>query len=409
MTMDIKDFYLNTPIARYEYMRLRIADMPDDAIKHYNLRDKATPDGYIYCEIQKGMYGLPQAGIIAQQLLKERLKKHGYRQSQTTPGLWKHDTHPISFSHVVDDFGVKYVGEENAQHLLDTVQQYYKCSCDWKGERYCGLTIKWDYNRRKVHLSMPGYLPKALTRFKHTIPSKPQDQPYPHIKPNYGAKTQHTAAADTSPPLDTEGKKYIQEVCGTFLFYARGIDGGILPALSALASQQAKPTKNTMKLCKLFLDYMASQEEAILTYKASDMVLAIHSDASYLSEPKARSRAGGHMLMAANNDIPTNNGAVLNISQIIRAVMSSAAEAKLGALFINVKPAVSMCHTLEELGHHQPRTPIQTDNTTANDLLTNKIMPKALKPMDMQFHWLHCHDTQGQFRYYWRPGAQNLD
>jgi hypothetical protein len=146
MTMDIKDFYLNTPMARYKYMRLRIADMPDDVIEHYNLRDKATPDGYIYCEIQKGMYGLPQAGIIAQQLLEERLKKHGYRQSQTTPGLWKHDTRPISFSLVVDDFGVKYVGEENAQHLLDTVQQYYKCSCNWEGERYCGLNIKWDYN-----------------------------------------------------------------------------------------------------------------------------------------------------------------------------------------------------------------------------------------------------------------------
>jgi hypothetical protein len=71
MTMDIKDFYLNIPMARYKYMRLRIADMPEDIIEHYNLRDKATPDGYIYCEIQKGMYGLPQAGIIAQQLLKE--------------------------------------------------------------------------------------------------------------------------------------------------------------------------------------------------------------------------------------------------------------------------------------------------------------------------------------------------
>jgi hypothetical protein len=67
------------------------------------------------------MYGLPQAGIIAQKLLEERLQKHGYRQSQTTPGLWKHDTRPISFSLVVNDFGVKYVGEENAQHLLDTV------------------------------------------------------------------------------------------------------------------------------------------------------------------------------------------------------------------------------------------------------------------------------------------------
>ncbi len=122
MTMDIKDFYLNTPMARYEYMRLRIADMPEDVIEHYQLRDKVTHDGYVYCEIQKGMYGLPQAGIIAQQLLDERLQKHGYRQSQTTPGLWKHDTRPISFSLVVDDFGVKYVGKENTQHLVDMVR-----------------------------------------------------------------------------------------------------------------------------------------------------------------------------------------------------------------------------------------------------------------------------------------------
>jgi hypothetical protein len=112
--------------------------------------------------------------------------------------------------------------------------------------------------------------------------------------------------------------------------------------------------------------------------------------------------------MSSNDDIPTNNGAVLNISQIIRAVMSSAAEAELGALFINAKTAVSMHHTLEEMGHSQPRTPIQTDNKTANDLLTNKIMPKVLKAMDMRFHWLRCHSAQGQFRYYWRPGTQNL-
>ena len=136
-----------------------------------------------------------------------------------------------------------------------------------------------------------------------------------------------------------------------------------------------------MKLCKLFLDYMASQEEAVLTYKASDMVLAIHSDASYLSEHKACSRTGGHMFMSANDDIPTNNGVILNISQIIRAVMPSEAEVKLGALFINAKTAVLICHTLEELGTPQPQTPIQTDNKTANDLLTNKIMTRALKAM----------------------------
>jgi hypothetical protein len=111
-------------------MHLRIPDMLDNVIEHYNLKDKATHDGYIYCEIQKEIYGLPQAGIIAQKLLEESLQKQGYHQSQTTPGLWKHDTHPISFSLVNEDFRVKYVGKENAQHLLDTVRHYYKCSCD---------------------------------------------------------------------------------------------------------------------------------------------------------------------------------------------------------------------------------------------------------------------------------------
>ncbi len=160
------------------------------------------------------------------------------------------------------------------------------------------------------------------------------------------------------PPLDKAGKKFIQEVCGTFLFLAHGINGGILPALSTLTSQQVQLTENTMKLCKLFLDYMESQEEPILTYKASSMVLAVHSNASYLSKRKAHSHAVSHMFMSTNTDIPDNNGAVLNTSQIIRAVMLSAAEAELGALFINTKHAVSMRHTLKELGHPQQRTRI---------------------------------------------------
>ncbi len=89
--------------------------------------------------------------------------------------------------------------------------------------------------------------------------------------------------------------------------------------------------------------------------------------------------------MAGHKEIPTNNGAVLNISQIIRAVMSYAAEAEIGALFINAKTAVSICQTLIKLGHPQPRTSMQTDNATAHALLTNKILPKALKAMDMRF------------------------
>ncbi len=83
--MDMKDFYLNTPMARYKYMQQRIANMLDDVIKHYSLTNLATPDGYVYCEIQKGMYGLPQAGIIAQQLLEKRLQQHGTAKAKQHP------------------------------------------------------------------------------------------------------------------------------------------------------------------------------------------------------------------------------------------------------------------------------------------------------------------------------------
>jgi hypothetical protein len=78
-------------------------------------------------------------------------------------------------------------------------------------------------------------------------------------------------------------------------------------------------------------------------------------------------------LWQGRDDIPTNYGAVLNILSIIRAVISSAVEAELSALFINAKTTVSMRHTLEELSHPQPPTPMQTDNKTAHDLLTKKI------------------------------------
>jgi hypothetical protein len=177
--------------------------------------------------------------------------------------------------------------------------------------------------------------------------------------------------------------------------------------LSAIASEQANPTEATMQKCKQFLDYVASQEEVVLTFRASDMILAIHSDASYLSETKARSRAGGHFFMSSDKDIPRSNGAILNISQIIKAVMSSAAEAELSALLINAKLAVPIRTTLVESGHPQPKTPMQTDNSTAHGVLTNRITPKATKSMDMRFHWLRCRDAQGQFRYFWRPGPTN--
>ena len=109
---------------------MRIDLIPQELIDLYNLGDKVKYDskgvGYVYMEIRKGMYGLPQSGILSNKLLKERLTKYGYNEVAHTPGLYKHDTRPVWFTLVVDDFGIKYIGQENAQHLIDTLKDFYE-------------------------------------------------------------------------------------------------------------------------------------------------------------------------------------------------------------------------------------------------------------------------------------------
>jgi hypothetical protein len=132
--LDVKDFYLNTPMKRYEYMRLKITDIPNKIIEEYKLCEIATEDGYLYCEIRRGMYGLPQAGIIAQVQLKERLGKYSYHQSKIIPGLWTHTTRNMCFTLVVDDFTIKYTKLEDTHHLINALKKDYIITIDW-GEK----------------------------------------------------------------------------------------------------------------------------------------------------------------------------------------------------------------------------------------------------------------------------------
>jgi hypothetical protein len=140
LVIDIKIFYLNTPLGRFEFMVINLSSLPQETIDKYDLIELAQ-DGKVYIEIQKGMYGLPQAGIIANKLLQHNLAKDGCRTTQHTHGLWKNDTRPISFSLVVDDFGVKYVVHEHAEHLMECIKKNYNISSDWKDSAYCRLTL----------------------------------------------------------------------------------------------------------------------------------------------------------------------------------------------------------------------------------------------------------------------------
>jgi hypothetical protein len=143
MTIDLKDFYLMTPMTQKEYFRMKLDLFPADIIEEYKLQDVVDPDGNVYCEVTRGMYGLPQAGIIAQELLTKRLLVAGYCQCTITPGYWCHDWRPISFTLVVDDFGVKYINKEDVEHLLAVLRKDYELDTDWDGTRYLGLTLDW--------------------------------------------------------------------------------------------------------------------------------------------------------------------------------------------------------------------------------------------------------------------------
>ena len=162
MCEDCSNFYLVTPLELHQYMRIPIELIPQEFIDLYQLQDKIKNE-FVYCEIIRGMYGLPESGSLDKKLLKERLEEHGYTEVDHTPGLFKHKNMPILFTLTVDDFGEKYVGEEHTRQQMDVLKLYHKMEEDWKGELYCGTTLNWNYNEGYVDISMSNYVAKTLT------------------------------------------------------------------------------------------------------------------------------------------------------------------------------------------------------------------------------------------------------
>jgi hypothetical protein len=182
MMMDIKNYYLGTPMPRFEYMKMLLSFFPGEIVKRYNLNALAV-DGWVYIEIRKGMYGLKQAGLLANQLLQNRLAPFGYYPARHTPGLWLHRKRPLSFTLVVDDFTVKYVGKQHAEHLREALLRTYELTTDWTATVYSGMTLKWDYKSRTCEISMPGYVSNVLSKVQHDAPKHPQHTPSRCVTP----------------------------------------------------------------------------------------------------------------------------------------------------------------------------------------------------------------------------------
>jgi hypothetical protein len=168
-----------------------------------------------------------------------------------------------------------------------------------------------------------------------------------------------------------------------------------------------KATVATEQAVHLLLYYIVTYPNEDIVYRASNMILCAHDDASFLNESNSCSHAGAHIFLSEDDPFPQFNGAVLSITHIIKFVMTSAAKSELAALFITAQEMIPHCQTLIDMGWPQPKSPIQTDNSKAAGVTNNTIVPRRSKSMDMRFWWLHCLVSQDQFCFYWDAGTKN--
>ncbi len=178
---------------------------PSWIVKQYNLKTHANVS-WVNLEMRNTVWGLLQAGILANKRLQQKLAPFGYYKCIDTPSLWYHETRPITFTLIVDDFGVKYVDKANVDHFIASIKMTYTLTKDWTGNLYCGIELRWDYVHRTVDILMPGYIKKKLQEYEHVVPTKPQHCPHSSELKHFGSKAQRPLPGNKSPLLDDKEK-----------------------------------------------------------------------------------------------------------------------------------------------------------------------------------------------------------
>ena len=407
MTLDIKDYYLGTPLERPEYLRMDCKFIPLDCMIKYDLH-KYVHNGFIMHEVNKGMYGLKQAGILAQQKLITHLLPAGYVQHPHVPCLFLHKDRGTAFTLIVDDFLVKFKIQDDADHLITTLRDSgYIIKVDITAKKYIGITIERDRLAQTLTLSMPGYIAKLLQRFQHRTLTQAKS-PSIYTPPKYGSHVQFPTI-DTSPALSPAATTELQEVIGSVLYYARAIDATMLPTVGALSSDQATPTQQLELQANRLLAYAKSYPNNKLVFKKSGMVQIIQSDVSFLSRSHARSVAGGISYFGfLDSTSDFINGNIYAFSKVIDVVVASVGEGEYASVFLNAQAGEHIRTILLALGHPQPPTTIYCDNECAVGLANDTVKMKRSKSIDMRFHWIRDRIKQGHFVVTWIKGANNL-
>ncbi len=238
-----------------------------------------------------------------------------------------------------------------------------------------------------------------------------QHCPYsPELK-RYGADTQSPLPSNNTQKLTDSEIKQVQKIVGSILYYARAVNITLLMALSTIASKQTKGTEHTLEKAYQVLNDLVMHHDETVWYRASNMVMNIHLDTSYLSKPNARSTACGHFFMGS---LPINgksikfNGVFHTLCSILWFVVESAAKAKQGALFLYCQEGMIFKLTIEDLGHPQPKIPVPCNNATAVGIANNTIKRQRSRATEMKYFWTCEKDAQDVYSFKWYPRMENL-
>ena len=338
------------------------------------------------------MYGLKHASRLVYDELKAHLTKYDYHPDKYAPNIWRHKTRKTKFRLCVEDFGIQYFSNEDIDHLIRSLEKKYTITKDFIGKKICGLDLQWNYTNGWVDISMDNFVTKTLTKLHFEKEPRKQFAPHKWITPIYGHNQQFALPPDNTELLDKKDTKYIQQVVGSFLYYSRAIDNTIITALSEIVLMQAKPTEITRQKINMLLQYLTTYPNARIRFYASDMILYVDSDVTYLITDKGKSRLAGYFYCSNKSTTippkPRLNEPVHVECKLLCHIVTSAAEAETAGLFVSGQKVIEIQQMLNALGHTQKMIPIKTDNATAASFVKDMLKQKRSKAWDMRYHWL---------------------
>jgi len=416
-TLDLESFYLHerNKLPRTDYMFYDTTFFPEEVRKRFS---DYIRDDRILLSCTQAIYGMYDAGTIAGTVLADTLTSNGYREVDST-NLWVSEVpgeEGFLFNTNVDDFAILHVPETKARERLEKVlnDAGYKfvLATSYTTERFqkfhfCGLDIEHDTQNHIVTLYLNGWVRKILAKY-NMEDCITETAPYKYARPVYTGK-QAPVSEDDSKPLSPQLMTELRSKIGALNWGAACVNYDTALAVSKVGSKQANPTKALLREVNHILRYLAGHPNTVLQFHPNDMTLHTVSDASFCSETKGRSRAGGVLYLGGcdENNHPISSPVEV-MSHIIDCIPDSAAEAEYISVHDTTKRGIYGRNILEGIGYPQRTTDHECDNKCAVGIANNTVHDRKTKHIDRRYHWVKNEVKNGHFNVIWKEGVGNI-